>query len=176
MELDKKSIQIFILILVAILVGLAFATSIADTIYETSHTYTQTNESVSIATLRWGVQPNVHENISLAATYNKLSTTTITMVNATNGKVITSGNYTVNLTGNSKNYDTYSIYLINTTQWGAGKENTTLITYSYYPENYVPYSNARNILNLIIMVMALIILLVVIDYALAGKLSEIIRQ
>jgi hypothetical protein len=176
MELDKKSIQVFILILVAVLVGLAFATSIADTIYETSHVYTQTNESVSIAALRYGVQPNVRQNISLATDFNKLSSTTITMYNATNGKLINTENYTVNLTGINKGYNTYSIYLINTTQWGGGKENTTLITYSYYPENYIPYSNARNILNLIMMFMALIILLIVIDYVLGGKLGELIKR
>lgn len=174
MGLDKKGIQVFILTLVAVLIGVTFATSITNDVSQQSNTNTMTNESIYLNATRYGVQPNVHENISISIASNKLSSTTIVMVNATSGLVINTGNYTVNLTGLNGGYSTYSIYLINGSQWGTGKYNITYITYSYYPENYVPYSNARDMLGLIVLFMVLMILLVVIDYVLDGELRALI--
>jgi hypothetical protein len=162
------------MILIVVLVGIAFATSVADSIYEQSNTYKKTNESIYLNATRFKAQPTVYSNISIAIANNKLSSAVITMYNATNGKLITTGNYTVNLTGLNKGYNTYSIYLINSSQWGAGKENITYITYNYYPESYVPYSNARTILGLIVLFMALMILLIVIDYVLDGELRALV--
>lgn len=174
MGLDKKGIQVFILILVAVLIGLTFATSIANDISGQSNVVTRTNESIYINSTRYGSQPTVYENISIAISYNKLSSETITMVNATSGLVINTGNYTVNLTGITGGYNTYSINLINGSQWGTGKYNITYITYSYYPENYVPYDNARAILGMIVLFMVLMLLIVVIDYILDGDLRALI--
>jgi hypothetical protein len=176
MGLDKKGIQVLILILIAVLVGLAFATSIADNIYEQSNTFTKTNESIYINSTRLGAQPNVNQSMALSLANPKLSSTTIVLSNSSDGSVIDTGNYTVNLTGTSGGYDTYSIYLINGSQWGIGKYNLTYATSSYYPESYVPYSNARTILGLITIFMALMVLLVVIDYVTDGGLRDLIRR
>lgn len=177
MGVDKKGIQVFILILVAVLIGLTFATSITNDVAQQSNTLTKTNESIYINSTRIGItQPNISQIVALSLANPKLSSTTIVLTNVTDGSVINTGNYTINLTGISGGYNTYSIYLVNNTYWGSGKTTTNLTyaTYSYYPENYVPYDNARTILGMIGIFMALMILIVVINYVLDGGLKALI--
>lgn len=160
-----KGLKFLFTLVVLILIGLAFFIEIGHGVKEQTSDLIETNETIDLSVARLA-SSNVNESWEVLIDNPDLSSTTIVMANGTDGLVITTGNYTVNLTSTGN----YTIYLINTSYWAVDYiVNTSVITYSFYNENYVEFSNARAMLNILLIISAVFLFGAVVAWIMKNK-------
>jgi len=156
-----KSISILVAAFIAVIVGLMLLGTIAGQTYS----MTGRGKYVSNETLNMGAAINgdsSYVNSSRAFTlanrgikcYNgegSWVSGSVSITNAT-GKLLTSGNYTVDYTNNTIRFLNTSTTDVMSLAAGGGflnGSNNTLVTYQYYPADYICEGWQRTVLNMV---------------------------
>jgi hypothetical protein len=161
-----KSLNILIAAFATLLVGIMLISTVATQTYEVTGAGTQvTQETLDTSAARDATSGPSCMNGTISFTLNNKGvycgngqggwvSGSVAIYNAS-GSVLRSGNYTVDYTNRSiyfKNTTTTDINAMKTAATGAGffnGSNNTLVTYQYYPSDYLCESWSRSGLNLV---------------------------
>jgi hypothetical protein len=156
----KREVGFLVVLAAAIFIGIAFINATSNSLKEQTETLTSLNESINIASARYGAN-NINSSVqfSIANAQSVTGKTPFSLVQILNnsGNLITSGNYTFNSVTGTFNI-TNTTYMVS----GNGKGNITLLTYTYKSSNYIDDGGARNTASLILLFAAIAILIYVI--------------
>lgn len=151
----------FLLLFIALVVGLSLLSGgIYENIGATTLTRTEVNDSLTVPTA------GSSTNLKGQAAYS------ITVINATNGAVIPTSNYTVT------NYQVVNGVLTSTFTNNEADNNglTFNVTYTYEPDGYATSTGARSMINLIAIFSVLALVAAAIVVAVKNGGLDLIRR
>ena len=161
----KKVIQGILIAFIAVVIGIVFFTTAMDDIYEQRNAWTIANETLDISTARAGGTAGNGINVTHLNLTNDDVESVVVILNSTYSEFTVTTDYVFNNTDDTINFQNSSV-LYNYTD-----SNTTYVTYTYLPDNYVKNSTTRSILPLILLFMALGIIAVVL-YAIWPEVKD----
>jgi hypothetical protein len=151
---QKSTTGIIIVGFLIALLGIILVGVIAENEQKVTTTTRITNESIDISSLRVGLSQINMSNTGIATAHQYTSGTWQTETSDCNpnsyGIILTNGTGTVFTLNTDYNLTSAGrLYMKNTTATNASVTNTTLLSYNYCQDQYMPESWQRTIMNLI---------------------------
>ena len=162
-KFNNPDARMVFIIFIGLIITAAFMVNIGDAV----------NNSTSLTTLTNGTFTSAAVNSSLTLP-GRANTTVITIVNATNGTLDWTANFTVDTTNSN---GVLGIFLVTRDVTGVGFPAEAInVSYTYEPQGYLGDSGSRNVALLILIMSALAMVVFTIVMIWKGSLAEMLRS
>jgi hypothetical protein len=171
MAIEQNKLGMIVVAFIVLLVGITLLSTIANSTYSATHTQTNRNETISVATAHNNSELGWNDNKTVSVTLKDAKVSSINELRWSNGTILTpivdyeiAGYSTVNP-------EAVTLRIFNTTKnWlHATKMNNTVIDYTYYPADYIDDGIGKTLLSSFLILFFVIgILATVIGFAMKG--------